>query len=173
MHALKIWRKQKHNIIWSNQPRFPSLLPTACSSTTQSGYYSRDLFAQQENPKFLCQSQWVISSLTSIAAPLLSSRKVSLLPKTSQESTVIPNSPANYYYIFRIMHNTDHYLHLLIFKTPHTISLDIVNSRTTGTLIISKISPPFNCASILYYLVLVSLKIMVGIFYRPQIFHWN
>ena len=85
------------------------------------------------------------------AAPLLSSRKVSLLPKTSQESTVIPNSPANYYYIFRIMHNTDHYLHLLIFKTPHTISLDIVNSRTTGTLIISKISPPFNCASILYY----------------------
>ena len=82
---------------------------------------------------------------------LPSSRKVSLLPKTSQESTVIPNSPANYYYIFRIMHNTDHYLHLLIFKTPHTISLDIVNSRTTGTLIISKISPPFNCASILYY----------------------
>ena len=144
MHALKIWRKQKHNIIWSNQPRFPSLLPTACSSTTQSGYYSRDLFAQQENPKFLCQSQWVISSLTSIAAPLLSSRKVSLLPKTSQESTVIPNSPANYYYIFRIMHNTDHYLHLLIFKTPHTISLDIVNSRTTGTLIISKISPPLT-----------------------------
>ena len=89
----------------------------------------------------------------SLSSTILSSRKVSLLPKTSQESTVIPNSPANYYYIFRIMHNTDHYLHLLIFKTPHTISLDIVNSRTTGTLIISKISPPFNCASILYYLV--------------------
>ena len=86
----------------------------------------------------------------SLSSTILSSRKVSLLPKTSQESTVIPNSPANYYYIFRIMHNTDHYLHLLIFKTPHTISLDIVNSRTTGTLIISKIFPPFNCGSILY-----------------------
>ena len=64
------YEENKNTIIWSNQPRFPSLLPTTCSSTTQSGYYSRDLFAQQENPKFLCQSQWVISSLTSIAAPL-------------------------------------------------------------------------------------------------------